>query len=220
MPYSSSGFPSPLMALPAQPYRPTTPEAYLEWEEAQMDRHEFYRGEVFAMAGGTYTHSRITANVMSGLHAALTGRGCHVLSGDMRVHVHENGLYTYPDVSVVCGEPQFKTERETTLVNPTLLVEVLSDSTERYDRGTKFRLYRELESLQEYLLVAQRSRLVEVYRRDPQGWRLFDTDAEGRIELLSVGATLTMDAIYDGLEIPDREPPPEPEPPPEGMERF
>ena len=189
---------------------PTTPEAYLAWEEKQTDRHEFYQGEVFVMPGGTYRHALITMNVGGELRDALRQTDCHVLSGDMRINVTANGLFTYPDVSVVCGEPRFLNDRETTLLNPTLLVEVLSDSTEAYDRGNKFKLYRGLDSLREYLLVSQQTRSVEVFRRDDAGWRIVEPDGEGRVVLTSIGAELDVAAVYTGVTTDD-ELPSEPE---------
>ena len=188
------------MALPATSLLPTTPEAYLDWEEAQQERHEFYRGEVFAMAGGSFRHSQLTANVTRRLGNALDGSGCQVLSSDMRVLVRANGLYTYPDLSAICGEPEFETDRETTLTNPVLIIEVLSDSTESYDRGAKFRLYREIPSLVEYVLISQKERAVDVFRRDARGWLVVEPDADS-VELVSVGATLSLDDLYEGVTV-------------------
>ncbi len=194
------------MALPATSLLPTTPEAYLDWEEHQLERHEFYQGEVFAMAGGTFKHSQLTANATGELSSALRGSGCQVLSSDMRVLVRENGLYTYPDLSAICGEPEFAHDRETTLTNPVLVIEVLSDSTESYDRGAKFRLYREISSLVEYVLISQKERAVDVFRRDARGWVVVEPDGD-QIVLASVGATLSLERLYEGVTLPDPEHP-------------
>src|ERR1017187_5873973 len=146
-----------------------TPEQYLEIERKAEFKSEYYQGEMFAMAGARWAHNLILLNLASELRQQLRSRPCSVTSSDMRVRVNAKGLYTYPDVVVVCGEPQFLDERRDTLLNPTLIVEVLSESTEQYDRGRKFEHYRPLESLAEYLLVSSERVSVERYTRQPDG---------------------------------------------------
>ena len=142
-----------------------TPEEYLEIERAADERHEYYRGQMYLMPGGSLRHSVISTNILSELSNALKRRPCIVVNSDMRMRVAEDGLYTYPDISVVCGDPKFADRRTDTLLNPSLIVEVLSPSTERKDRGFKFAQYRTLASLQEYALVSQEEHRVEVFRR-------------------------------------------------------
>src|SRR5436190_17466052 len=141
------------MSAPAE--RLLTEDEYLKQERAASCKSEFYAGRMFAMAGGRRAHNLIASNVITSLNTQLAERPCEVYPSDMRVKVSETGLYTYPDVVVVCGEEQFQDEQEDTLLNPTLLVEVLSESTEAYDRGDKAAHYRSLESLQQYVLISQ-----------------------------------------------------------------
>lgn len=150
-----------------------TPQQYLALERAAETKSEFFNGEIFAMAGASREHNLIATNVVRELSAQLKGRPCETYPGDMRVKVSETGLYTYPDVVVVCGEPRFEDEHGDTLLNPTLVVEVLSPSTEAYDRGEKSSHYRRLASLAEYVLIAQDRCHVERYARRPDGlWLL------------------------------------------------
>ncbi|MEM8599358.1 MAG: Uma2 family endonuclease [Bacteroidota bacterium] len=195
-----------MAALPA--YRlPFTAADYFAWEVEQVERHEYVRGEVFAMSGGTARHALLGARVISALTNALRGKGCDIYSSDLRVEVDAGAHYVYPDATVVCGPPQFATDAETTLTNPTLVVEVLSDSTEAYDRGGKFRAYRSIESLRAYVLVEQSSAAVEVFQRSDDGtWAL--TDATPERPLLSIdtlGITLDVNALYDGIAFPEND---------------
>lgn len=155
--------------MAAHPQPLFTPEQYLELEEVSETRNEYYQGHIYAMAGGSYRHGTIIGNLTGELHAALKQRPCTVMSSDVRVRVTDDGLYTYPDVVDVCGEPKFAPKRANqntdTLLNPALLIEVLSPSTEANDRGFKSSQYRTLASLQEYALVSQTEARVEVYRR-------------------------------------------------------
>jgi Uma2 family endonuclease len=191
------------MSAQAQPY--IAPEVYLERERAAAYKSEYYGGEVFAMSGGTGNHSLLSTNTTSVLHAALKGTGCRVFNSDLRVYIPANGLFTYPDASVVCGDIAYLDERADNLLNPVLLVEVLSPSTESYDRGTKFALYRSIPSLEEYMLVSQDQRRVEVFRKDTTGrWVLYDV--EETVELASVGCTLLVDDLYAGVDLPEHPP--------------
>lgn len=148
---------------------------YLKTERLAPHKREYYDGEVFAMAGGSRQHSLIAANVIGELRNRLArGRGCVVYDSNLRVKVEATGLYTYPDVTVACGRHRFTDAAQDTLLNPTVLVEVLSDSTEAYDRGKKFEHYRQIPSLRAYLLVSQREPRVEMFARQPDGqwlWR-------------------------------------------------
>ncbi len=164
----------------------TAPD-YLQIERAAENKSEFRDGEIFAMAGGTFAHSAIAANMLRQLGNKLEGRPCVPCTSDLRVKIEMAGAYAYPDVSVVCGERQFEDERRDTLLNPTVIVEILSDSTESYDRGRKFELYRRIPSLREYLLVSQRAPHIEQFIRQPNGgWLLGDCDRIGRRAFPSV----------------------------------
>jgi len=159
--------------MSAQPQPRLTPEQYLEAERAAEFRSEYYGGHIFAMSGGSYRHAQIIGGVVRELGNALKTRPCSVVTNDLRLRVSPDGLYTYPDVLVICGEPQFADYQRDTLLNPALIVEVLSPSTEAYDRGFKAQQYRTLASLEEYVLVSQAEPRLEVFRRQPGGhWLL------------------------------------------------
>lgn len=189
-----------MVALHQQQYRWTEAE-YLEFERTAETKHEFYGGEIFAMAGTGRNHNRLTVSLTASLFPQLQGKGCEVFSNDMRVRVTENGLYTYPDVLVVCGEPDFLEDANPdTLLNPTVIIEVLSDSTEGYDRGKKFQLYRSLDSLREYVLISQRSAHIERFVRQENGdtW-LFNevVGLESSIALTTIDCTLALADVYN-----------------------
>ena len=159
------------MSAQAQPR--LTPAQYLEAERSAEFRHEYYDGQIYAMSGGSYRHFQIIGNIAGELHATLKKRPCAVGSSDLRLRVSPDGLYTYPDVIVICGDPKFADDQHDTLLNPALIVEVLSPSTEAYDRGFKSAQYRTVESLEEYALVSQVEPRVEVFRRQTGGhWLL------------------------------------------------
>lgn len=184
--------------MASQPVLRFTPEQYLEIERAAATRSEYLNGEMFAMAGGSFRQSAIVASLARRLGNALEGKGCFVLVQDMRTRTAYDGLYTYPDVSVVCGKPQFADQRQDVLTNPTLIIEVLSPSTEGYDRGAKFAQYRQVESLREYVLIAQNEPRVEVFRKQPSGqWLLFEfTGSDATAVFESIGCSLALEEIY------------------------
>ena len=175
-----------------------SPEEYLEIERKSDHKSEYYQGEMFAMSGGSRRHDRIVVPLTFLLEQHLSGKRCEAFSANMRVLATPSGLYTYPDLSVACEEPQFVDSQVDTLINPTLLVEVLSPSTEDYDRGKKAKLYRAIPSLQELLLVAQDSYEVELYRRQTDGsWSLIEAKGlESSITLASIGYTLELGELY------------------------
>ena len=188
------------MALP-DPHQ-WTPAEYLAFERAAATKHEFVDGQPVAMSGASRAHNLLVGAFVSLLYSGLRGRPCEVYPSDMRVKVAPSGLYTYPDVTVVCGEPLFTDDHVDTLTNPTLLVEVLSESTESYDRGKKFQHYRQLESLQEYLLVSQSEPRVERFARvRGDDWLL--TDAHGQdasITLTSVDVEISLAELYERID--------------------
>jgi len=182
--------------MPAQKPRMTYAE-YMVFEEKAETKHEFLDGEVFAMAGGTLEHSALAVAFGIELGKALAGRPCRVFSSDARVRIRATGLTTYPDLSVVCGKLEKDSEDDCAIVNPVLIVEVLSDSTEARDRGEKWAHYRHLPSLREYVLVSQRQPRIEVFRRNDAGrWELFESEAGGRCELASLGCSVGVDEVY------------------------
>jgi Uma2 family endonuclease len=166
--------------------------------EARSDtRHEYLRGEVFAMAGGTPEHGALAMAIGARLVDAARGKPCRVFGSDVRVRVVATDLATYPDISVVCGKLERAADDEYAIVNPVLLVEVLSDSTEAYDRGEKAAHYRRISSLREYLLVSQREPRLELFRRtEDGGWQFFEAGPGAVLELVSIGARLEVDEIY------------------------
>ena len=184
------------MALRAEIHHHSA-DVYLALERAAEFKSEYIDGDIIGMAGGSRAHSLIAGNVLVALRAALRGRPCEVHGSDLRVGIAESSVYTYPDVSVVCGEPIFEDAAEDTLLNPVVLVEVLSPTTEAYDRGLKFARYRLLPSLQEYLLVAQDRPSVEWYSRGEAGWLLRQADGlDAVVELPSLGCTLALAEIF------------------------
>lgn len=166
-------------------------------ERAAEIRHELFRGEVFAMAGATRGHNLIATNFVAELRNALRQRRCEAYSSDMRIRIPATGLYTYPDASAVCGEPRFEDEHRDTLLNPQLIVEVLSDSTEGCDRGKKFEQYRTVPSLTDYVLVSQKEVLVEHFTRQADGaWALRERRAGERVDIGSLRCSVAVDEIY------------------------
>lgn len=175
-----------------------SPEEYFALERESEIRHEYFDGEIFAMAGGSHAHNLLVGNLARELGNALKGRACFVYPSDMRVQLAASRQYTYPDVTVVCGPPRFDTGRRDTLINPLVIFEVLSESTERYDRGAKFGFYRALPTVSDYLLVSQDQALVEHFHRAADdSWVLRTFSSGDRLELLSLGVALAVDEIYD-----------------------
>lgn len=182
-----------------------SPEEYIEIERHAEIRSEYYQGETFAIAGASEAHSILADNLVVAFRLKLRGSPCRAYSRDMRVRVSATGLYTYPDLVIACGERKFLDENRDTLLNPTLIVEILSPTTEAYDRGRKFSHYRTLESLQEYLLVSQDRVQVECFQRQSAGqWLL---TAASRLEdvicLDSVGCTIPLADIYEDVVAKD-----------------
>ena len=170
---------------------------YCAFERDASVKHEYLRGEVFAMTGGTLEHARIISRLNYLLNRELAERPCRVFSSDARIRVEATDLDTYPDVSVVCGEPQTAAESELALVNPTLIVEVLSDSTEAYDRGQKASHYRQIPALKAYLLVAQREHRLELQTRQADGtWSLLEVGAGEVLRIEALRVELSVDEVY------------------------
>jgi Uma2 family endonuclease len=172
-------------------------EEYLRLEEYSNVKHEYHDGQIYAMAGGTPEHGAMAMRVGAALVGQLRGQRCSVYSSDVRVRVVSTGLDTYPDLSVVCGEEQRDTEDRNAIINPIVLVEVLSPSTEEYDRGEKLEHYHKIASLQEVVLVSHRETRVDVWRREESGaWRARSFGAGETAHLSSIECTLDIDELY------------------------
>ena len=198
-----------------------TIEDYLRLESDAVEKHEYRNGEIVAMAGGSPQHSLIIANLIRETGNRLKGKPCRVYDSNLRVRVSPTGLYTYPDLLVICGEPQFdpRDTRRTTVINPRTIVEVLSPSTEAYDRGDKFRQYLRIDSLREYVLVSQARPFVESFYLQADGTWLFApvSGLETAAKLRSLDVDLPLAEAYVGIEFP---PEPELTPDADGMTRI
>jgi Uma2 family endonuclease len=173
---------------------------YLAFERVSNAKNEFFNGEIYAMAGGTPEHAQLGARVLRDLGAQLRGKPCELYTSDLRIRVAATGLATYPDASIICGKKELDPEDANTVLNPTVLVEVSSPSTEDYDRGEKFAQYRQIPSLQEYVLLSHREPLIEVFRRMPGGdWARTEARPRASATLASVDCQLAVDPIYDGV---------------------
>jgi Uma2 family endonuclease len=186
-----------------------TPEEYLALERESETKHEYLAGRIYAMSRGTTSHARIIGNVHGLLHAQLRGRPCETFTDALMVRVDETGLHTYPDVSALCGEARLAAEEPGVLLNPSVLVEVLSKSTEGYDRGEKFAHYQRIPTLREYVLVAQDRMRVERFTRTDDGGSWLLTRFEGSdavVELPSIGCVLRVGDLYERVELPPARP--------------
>lgn len=180
-----------------------TPEEYLALERNAEFKSEYLDGRIVAMTGASIRHVTITTNVIGELRARLRGGRCRVFSGDMRIQIGGGRRYTYPDAAAVCGEVRVADGTPDSLLNPALIVEVLSPSTEAYDRGEKFLHYRTIESLQEYVLIAQDRVLVERFVRGGDFWTLSTlTDLDVSLELVSVDCSIPLREIYYNVDAP------------------
>jgi Uma2 family endonuclease len=183
------------MSSPA-PERTYTFREYVEIDTSSELRYEFFSGAVYAMSGGSPEHSGIAANIIQLLGAQLAGKPCRVFTSDLRVRVLETGLATHPDVTVVCGTLMRDPEDAHTVTNPVVIIEVLSPTTERYDREEKFAHYRRIQSLASYVLISQEERRVEVFARNPDGsWTLRETRS-GAAELPAIACSLAVADVY------------------------
>jgi Uma2 family endonuclease len=172
---------------------------YLAHEAASNVKHEYLEGEIYAMAGGSPEHAELAVAIGSALRAQLQGKPCRVFSSDLRIRVVETGLATYPDVSVVCGPLERDPESRETVLNPCVLVEVLSDGTERYDRGEKFEHYKRIPTLQTYVLVSQRAPLVEMWQLNGDSWTQQLAGSGERLILQSIQCLLDVADLYRGI---------------------
>ena len=189
-----------MSSLPIPRY---TAEQYLEIDRRSERKSEYYDGRIYEMTGATYSHNVVASNTLVGLQTRLRGGPCRAVGSDLRVYIRASGLFTYPDVVVTCGPPEFHDGRRDTLLNPSLLVEVLSPSTEAYDRGEKFAHYRRVESLCDYLLISQDQARVEHFARDGERWVLTALDGLGQtLALPTIGVELLLVELYEGVDLP------------------
>ena len=178
-----------------------TLQAYLDWENVQPERHEFYRGEVFAMVGGRRSHGCVTANLVMELGTQLKGTSCRVFSESMKIQIADDTIL-YPDVFVTCDRQDLQTDM--IFRAPTLIIEVLSPSTQAYDRSQKFALYRRLPSLKEYVLIDPDTRRAEVFRINAEGlFVLFDMSESDILELKSIDCRVSISEVFAGIDIID-----------------
>ena len=178
-------------------------EKYLEMENSADEKHEYYKGEIFAMSGAKMPHNRITSNLLITLGLKLKGKKCHPFGSDARIHIAANTLFTYPDISIICGEVMTLNNDDYNVLNPTVIIEVLSTSTKNYDRGEKFKLYRDIPTLKEYILVDSKSVHLEVFRLNEKNhWELEEYKTIGEnVIIKAIEETIAVSEIYDGVKI-------------------
>lgn len=192
------------MSMTAQPKQYLTEEVYLQYERTSVLKNEYYNGHIYAMAGASENHNLIAMNIAAILRAHVRGGTCRAYPSDMRVKVVQTGLNTYPDFTVVCGPPQFvNPEKRDTLTNPIVIIEILSPSTESYDRGEKFQHYRTIDTLQEYILVAQNKYRIERFvRHDTNEWVLSDiAGIDASLALRTLQTYIPLAEIYEQVPI-------------------
>ncbi|HEX8462614.1 MAG TPA: Uma2 family endonuclease [Segetibacter sp.] len=188
------------MSQPAIKY--VSPVEYLAFERESEERHEYYKGEIFAMSGASFKHNIIEDNLRGSLHTFLKGKKCRSFGSNLRVHIPKNTLYTYPDILVVCGEPTFQDDTFDTLLNPAVIIEILSPSTANYDRGAKFDLYREIESLKEYILIdASAIHFVHYQKNSDSTWTLSETkNLIDSFYINTIELEIPLSQVYAGAE--------------------
>ena len=187
--------------MASNPKKFFTPEEYLALEREATYKSEYFDGEIFAMAGASEEHNLIAGNIFASFHSQVRKQGCRAYISDMRIDMSKKGLYAYPDVVVVCGESEFSDKHKDNLINPKVIIEVLSKSTEAKDRGFKFMRYRKLDSFAEYLLVSQDKPNVEQYvRQSNNSWLMMEINSlEDSVRLSSVPCELKMPDIYEAI---------------------
>lgn len=181
-----------------------TIEEYLEYENASPEKHEYYQGEIFAMAGAGFLHNFIFSNLFGELAYQLKGKKCKPYGSDMRTYIPENTLFTYPDISIVCGNPTQSPLDQNSFTSPTVIIELLSRSTKSYDRGEKFRLYRDIPSLKEYILIDSESIHIEAFRLNyTSNWELQEyRNLTGVLDIRSVSLSIPLIDIYRDTRLP------------------
>ncbi|HUZ57247.1 MAG TPA: Uma2 family endonuclease [Hanamia sp.] len=178
-------------------------DEYLEMENIADEKHEYYRGEIFAMSGAKVPHNIIATNLLGTLVNKLKGKNCKPFNSDQRIHISSNTLFTYPDISIICGEIITLNNDDYNVLNPTVIIEVLSKSTKNYDRGEKFKLYRDITTLKEYILVDSESIHIETFRMNEKGhWELEEYNSLTETVIIkAIDEIVTLLEIYDGVRI-------------------
>jgi Uma2 family endonuclease len=188
---------------PAPKYNYVSQEDYLAMERASETKHEYYKGEVFAMSGASWEHNVIAKNINTLVLPFLKGKPCDMFGSDLRIHIPENTLYTYPDFSIICGKPDTTDEEKDSIVKPSAIIEILSKSTKDYDRGSKFMLYRSIKTLKEYITIDSLSISVEIYtRQENNTWLLSEFKQLSESFVIStIGLTLLLKDVYEDVSI-------------------
>lgn len=183
---------------PVPKFNYVSAEDYLVMERASQHKHEYYQGEVFAMSGASLNHNHVFTNLFGFLSSKLKGKGCKPYGSDLRIHIPMNTLYTYPDISIVCGNPETTDNVFDTITNPCVIIEILSPSTKSYDRGDKFNLYRQITTLQEYILIDPETVSVEHFvKTDIHEWKLTElTNITDEFTIQTVGIRITLEELY------------------------
>ncbi len=191
-----------IVSEPALQYNYISPETYLEQERAATEKHEYYKGEIFAMSGASLKHNKIFINLVADIKTKLKGKKCQPFGNDLRIHIPKNTLYTYPDISIICGDPELTDDHFDTAINPAVIIELLSKSTRNYDKGEKFTLYRDIESLQQYILVDTEKIYVEKHiRHADNSWQLTDyRQLANSFTIDTVQLTLSLLDVYDSVD--------------------
>jgi len=188
--------------MPETAQKIITPEEYFAMEESAEYKSEYYYGEIFAMSGASHNHNMIAVNIIAALHGSLRNSECVVYGSDMKVQVDEAVHYTYPDVSVVCGDIEFAQGRDDIIRNPAVIFEILSESTKDYDRGSKFTAYRKIKSLKDYIIVDQYACHAEYFYKDESGrWTLEEfTNSDDRFIIRAIDAELSLNTVYERVK--------------------
>ncbi len=186
---------------PVPVYKNISAAEYLTVERDAFEKHEYYQGEVFAMSGASRKHNIIFSHVFGELSSKLKGKNCMPFGSDLRIHIPKNTLYTYPDISIICGEMECTDDLFDTIVNPSVIIELLSKSTRNYDKGEKFTLYRDIDSLQEYILIDTEKIYVEAHiRNKDNSWKLTEFKSlENSFLINTVNLSIALKDIYDGI---------------------
>ncbi len=186
---------------PAPKYNFISQEEYLLAEREATEKHEYFQGEVFAMSGASLKHNFIAKNINILIPHYLKGQPCDLFGSDLRVHIPENSLYTYPDFTIICGKPETTDEKTDTITNPSVIIEILSKSTKEYDRGTKFNLYRNINTLQEYILIDSTSVSVEIFKRHSDNtWILTEfKQLSDQFVISTINLTILLNDLYEDV---------------------
>ena len=178
-------------------------EDYLETENTSIEKHEYYKGEIFAMSGAKMPHNAISKNLSGSLYVKLRGKKCQPYGSDVRIHIESNTLFTYPDISIICGDAVTRNNDDYNVLNPTVIIEILSPSTKNYDRGEKFKLYRDIPTLKEYILVDSESIHIEVFRLNENNhWELEEYNSiENLLHIKAINENILISEIYEGVKL-------------------